>query len=139
MCQKQIDHVRFCPSGEARPRTIFDTTLKPNLEKGQKIQPIGNLTADAFTFVMAGTDTSSHTLVVALYNLLDSRPDVLQALKQELRTKIRDRKSSIEWASLEKLPYLVSMVQNHVAMELTYYLPARCNQGEPPIEPGRSR
>ncbi|KAI4085776.1 MAG: hypothetical protein L6R37_008471, partial [Teloschistes peruensis] len=55
---------------------------------------------------MAGTDTSSNTMVVALFNLLHKRPDALALLKEELRGAIHERGAIVGWAVLEKLPYL---------------------------------
>ncbi|KAL8689302.1 MAG: hypothetical protein Q9218_005003, partial [Villophora microphyllina] len=106
MCQSQIEDISLRPMGQDRPRTVFDTTLNPNLEKGHKILPVQNLAADAFTFVMAGTDTSSHTLVIAVFNLLHNNPTMLDHLKHELRGVIHDREQIVGWAVLEKLPYL---------------------------------
>lgn len=109
MCHSRINFIRSCPPGEERPRSVFDATLNPNLEKGHTIPPMKDLTADAFTFIMAGTDTSANTLVIALFNLLHKRSDTLALLKEELRGAIHERGAIVEWAVLEKLPYLVSL------------------------------
>ena len=90
-----------------RLTSVFDTTLNPNLEKEQYTPPIAHLAAGAFTFVVAGTDTSSRTLVVALFSLLAERPDILERLKSELRSAIPNLGMTVKWAVLEKLPYLV--------------------------------
>ena len=57
---------------------------------------------------MAGTDTSAITLVVGLFNLLHGSPHMLERLKEEVRGAIPHYKTMVDWATLEKLPYLVS-------------------------------
>lgn len=107
-CKDQIHLLKSAPPGKARPASVFDTTLAPNPEKGQITPSVHDLTADAFTFTMAGTDTSATTLVVGLFNLLHGSPHMLERLKEEVRGAIPDNKTMVHWANLEKLPYLVS-------------------------------
>ena len=107
MCHNQITYLDSCPPGKERPASVFDKTLDPNLEKGQYTPPISYLAADAFTFVVAGTDTSSRTLVVAVFNLLAGSPELLERLKNELRNAIPNLDMTVKWAVLEKLPCLV--------------------------------
>ena len=59
---------------------------------------------------MAGTDTTSHTLVTAIWHLLDGSPHMVQRLKDELKEAIPDKEKIPDWATLEKLPYLVRMI-----------------------------
>lgn len=54
----------------------------------------------------AGTDTTANTLVVATWHILDE-PRILQRLKNELRQAMPDIDDTLDWASLENLPYLV--------------------------------
>ena len=119
--------------GRDRPPTVFDTTLEPNLEKGQFTPPVKNLAADAFAFMAAGTDTSTNTVVTALFNLVHGSPHRLARLKSELVEGIPDINSIVGWESLEKLPYLV---RTHRALRLTKIRlnkpsTARSNQREP--------
>ncbi|KAI4253322.1 MAG: hypothetical protein LQ352_003762 [Teloschistes flavicans] len=118
MCHSRINFIRSCPPGEERPRSVFDATLNPNLEKGHTIPPMKDLTADAFTFIMAGTDTSANTLVIALFNLLHKRSDTLALLKEELRGAIHERGAIVEWAVLEKLPYLRATIKESLRLGL---------------------
>ena len=57
----------------------------------------------------AGTETSSQTLEVAVFNLLDGPPHMLERLKGEVRQVVPEKRMAVEWATLEKLPYLVWM------------------------------
>ena len=91
-------------------------------EKDYKIRPTTVLAADAVTLVLVGIDTLSYTLVVVLFNLLDSRPDVLGSLRDEIRPMIDERTKMAEWGALEKIPLMVGM------REISPIL-ARCHQG----------
>lgn len=59
----------------------------------------------------AGTETSSQTLEVAVFNLLDGPAHMLDRLKGELRQVMPEKRMTVELASLEKLPYLVWMLR----------------------------
>ncbi|KAL8664827.1 MAG: hypothetical protein Q9202_002689 [Teloschistes flavicans] len=67
---------------------------------------------------MAGTDTSANTLVIALFNLLHKRSDTLALLKEELRGAIHERGAIVEWAVLEKLPYLRATIKESLRLGL---------------------
>ena len=84
--------------------------LNPNLEKGQYTPRLRELTGDALLLLMAGTDSTAHTLVTATYAML-TRPEMLQALVTELKEAIPKRDSLAEWSALEKLPYLRAVVE----------------------------
>lgn len=84
--------------------------LNPNLEKGQYTPTLQELTGDALLLLMAGTDSTAHTLVTATYGML-TQPEMLRKLRTELKKAIPDRDSWVEWAALEKLPYLRAVVK----------------------------
>ncbi len=79
--------------------------LNPNLEKGHFAPSLDELTADAVFLLIAGTDTTAHNLIVATYYTL-TNPSILAKLKSELREAMPDRDSSLDWATLEQIPYL---------------------------------
>ena len=60
--------------------------------------------------VGAGTSTSAWTLSVATYYLL-ATPRILTTLKAELKAAIPDPNASVPIEVLEKLPYLIAIVQ----------------------------
>ena len=107
MCHNQISYLKSHPSLGSQPSSVFDAALNPNIEKGQFAPQIPHLAADAFTFILAGTDTTSHTLMTAIFELLDGEPHMLKALMQELREAMPTIQTSLDWTALEKLPYLV--------------------------------
>lgn len=86
--------------------SVFDTTFKPSPDKGQFTPSSEELAADAFTFVLAGTQTVSFTIQLGIFELLE-HPDMMTRLKQELGEAIPDVRTMLNWTSLEKLPYLV--------------------------------
>lgn len=90
--------------------TVFDTMLNPNLEKGQFTPTLDELTADAVFLLIAGTDTTAHNLIVATYSIL-TNPSILANLKAELREAMPNRDSLLDWAALEKLPYLRGIIK----------------------------
>ena len=86
---------------------MFDVNLNPNLEKGQFKPTTDEMAADACALLIAGTDTSSNTMVVITWALLNST-QMMQRLKTELREVMPGRGDAVDWLRLEKLPYLVS-------------------------------
>jgi cytochrome P450 len=68
------------------------------------------MTADAFTFHGAGTDTTAHTLTTATWHLINNK-ECLQKLRKEVNEAITDPENEQLVSSnvLENLPYLVSM------------------------------
>ena len=103
MCHDQVNVLR----SRDNIASVFDTALHPNVEKGQFTPPINQLAGDAFSFILAGTDTSSNALVTGVFELLNGPAHMIARLKSELLEAIPDVHAMIEWATLEKLPYLV--------------------------------
>ncbi|KAI4245245.1 MAG: hypothetical protein L6R40_002602 [Gallowayella cf. fulva] len=102
-----------------RTESVFETAFNPNLEKGQSLPPLEALGADAFVFLLAGTDTTSKTFVTGIFALLDAtEPHMLARLKQELHTAIPDRRKMAAWATLEQLPYLRAFVKESLRLSL---------------------
>lgn len=114
MCHDQVNVLR----SQDHIKSVFDTTLHPNVEKGQFTPPIRNITGDAFTFVLAGTDTSSNTLVTGVFELLDGSPHMMGRLKRELFEAIPDERAMVDWAALEKLPYLSAVIKESLRLAL---------------------
>ena len=109
-CRDRIVELQKNPTAPGSLPTVFDTMLNPNLEKGQYTPTLQELTGDALLLLMAGTDSTAHTLVTATYGML-THPDMLRKLKTELKEAIPDRDSFVEWAVLEKLPYLRAVIK----------------------------
>lgn len=95
--------------------TIFATLLNSDLEEVEKRPE--RLADEAITVTAAGTETTSWTLSVITYHLLD-KPKLLDRLLTELRANIDDPKSLPRWTTLEKLPYLGAVIQE--GLRLSY-------------------
>ena len=76
----------------------------------------------------AGTLTSSWALSVATYHLLAS-PRILAKLKAELKSTIPDPDATVALPVLEKLPYLLAVVQE--AIRLSYGVASRLQRISP--------
>ena len=107
VCREQIVYLQTHPASEDHIRTVFDISLRPNREKEQFTPTVEEMAADAFTLLNAGTDTTSHTMVVVTWALLN-QPHMMQRLKAELKVAMPGRNDTVDWAGLEGLPYLVS-------------------------------
>ncbi|KAF6227140.1 hypothetical protein HO133_008582 [Letharia lupina] len=90
--------------------TIFDTALKPDADKGQIKPTIDELAADTLLLLIAGTDSTAHALTFATYNVLQD-PNILRKLQAELRNAMPRKDMLLEWAELEKLPYLRGIIK----------------------------
>ena len=86
---------------------MFDISLHPNREKEQFTPTVDEMTADAFTLLNAGTNTTTHAMVIVTWALLNE-PPMMQRLKAELKVAMPDRNDTVDWIGLEGLPYLVS-------------------------------
>ena len=90
--------------------TVFDAWAVE--DEKRKFRPtLRQMTADAFTFHGAGTDTTAHTLTMGTWYLLND-PVTLGNLRKELCTAIADLNSEklISSSIIENLPYLVWLV-----------------------------
>ena len=87
---------------------IFHEILQSNLPESDKT--VSHLRDESLTLVGAGTITSAWILSVATYHLI-SNPRILFKLKSELKSAIPKADTSVPIAVLEKLPYLVAVVQ----------------------------
>ena len=103
-------HHRSTISSNDAP-TVFDLMLNPTRPKildSRVVTPsISDQTADAFLLLLAGTDTTAHTLVVAVFNILE-QPTVLARLKAELRQIMPQPGTLPRLADLERSQFLVS-------------------------------
>ena len=88
--------------------TVFDAWAIPN-EKRTWAPDQRRLTADAFTFHGAGTDTTAHALTCATWGLINNIESYTKT-RQELKEVIPEPESEklVSTNVLENMPYLVS-------------------------------
>ncbi|KAL9076278.1 MAG: hypothetical protein Q9161_000994 [Pseudevernia consocians] len=125
--REQITYLQKRSPSEGEIRTVFDINLNPNLEKGQFTPTVDEMAADAFALLTAGTDTSAYAMMTVIWHLLNN-PQMMQRLKAELRRVMPGREDTVDWAVLEKLPYLVNEKKRAVIKEglrLSYGAPGR--------------
>lgn len=96
--------------------TIFHEILnEPSLPPIEKT--VQRMTAEAESFVGAGTLTVAHMLSLTCFFVLKD-PDVHKRLMEELHEAMPDRESSIDQKKLESLPYLNAVVDE--GLRLSY-------------------
>ncbi|KAK4142258.1 putative cytochrome P450 [Dichotomopilus funicola] len=88
--------------------TIFHDILASNLPPQELT--LKRLTDEAVSLNGAGMETTKWTLTVATFHILD-RPEVQARLKAELAEAMPDPGQILPWVELEKLPYLMGVVQ----------------------------
>ena len=129
VCRKRIVDLQT-RSGSGHPPTMFDAALNPDTEKGHFTPSTTELTSDAFLMLLAGTDTTAAALTVAVFGVLRN-PHSMNKLTAELRGAMPTATTTADWASLEKLPYLVSQLQDTMSANgSNNRVKARCREGE---------
>lgn len=104
-------------------QTAFDVLLNSDLPDHEKSDE--RLQGEAGVFMIAGTDTTSWTLTVATFCILQS-PAILKKLTGELLTVVEDPRSLPSWLTLEQLPLLSGVVNE--ALRLSYGVPGRSSR-----------
>ncbi|KAF9699924.1 hypothetical protein EKO04_002335 [Ascochyta lentis] len=100
--------------------TVFGTILESDLVSLEK-EP-QRLADEAAAVVGAGTETTSWAMSVITYHLL-TKPELLNKLRHELQTVVKDPKQLPAWTELENLPYLGAVIQE--GLRLSYGVSAR--------------
>ncbi|KAK8029629.1 hypothetical protein PG993_010920 [Apiospora rasikravindrae] len=108
-------------AGIVRKRqTVFAELLESSLPAHEK--SMRRIADEAAAVLAAGTETTSWTLSVITYHLLD-KPEILAKLTEELRGAVADPKQLPVWTALEQLPYLGAVLQE--GLRLSYGVSAR--------------
>ncbi|KAK8062764.1 hypothetical protein PG997_014861 [Apiospora hydei] len=108
-------------AGIVRKRqTVFGELLESSLPAHEK--SMRRISDEAAAVLAAGTETTSWTLSVITYHLLD-KPVILAKLAEELRGAVSDPKQLPVWTALERLPYLGAVLQE--GLRLSYGVSAR--------------
>jgi benzoate 4-monooxygenase len=86
-------------------------------ESGEKLGK-EELTAEALTQLIAGSDTTSNTSCALLYHCL-SHPDVVRKLQQELDQALPDIDAVPTFASVKDLPYVDAVIKETMRIHST--------------------
>ncbi|KAI1380485.1 cytochrome P450 [Hypoxylon crocopeplum] len=109
-------------SGIIRDRpTIFSSLLQMDPRQREQL----HLGDEAATLLGAGTETTSWTLAVITYHLLN-QPELLARLSQELHQAVDDPQHLPSWNVLERVPYLQAVIKE--GLRLSYGTSARSSR-----------
>lgn len=105
------------------PPDINRTDLLARLQEGrdEKGEPLGfqELTAEALTQLIAGSDTTSNTSCALLYYVAKT-PGVIKRLQEELDAAIPDRNTKVpDYESVRNLPYLEAVINETMRIHST--------------------
>lgn len=104
-------------------QTAFDVLLDSDLPAHEKTDE--RLQGEAGVFMIAGTDTTSWTLTVATFYILQT-PCLLAQLTAELMTVVGDPRKLPSWSILERLPLLSAVVSE--SLRLSYGVAGRSSR-----------
>lgn len=104
-------------SGKKTARTtIFHQLLRPDAAEGYVVPTVDELKDEAYILLAAAADTTGNALTIAAYNIA-TNPEIYSRLTTELREAFPGPEPSMDFITLEKLPYLVSFCSRVRAME----------------------
>ncbi|EFX03043.1 benzoate 4-monooxygenase cytochrome p450 [Grosmannia clavigera kw1407] len=103
--------------------TVFGSVLQSDLPQAEKTTQ--RLVEEGFSLFVAGTETVSWTLTVIAYHLL-TKPAILSKITAEVREATGNSGKVPQWAALEKLPYLSSVI--YEGLRLSYGLASRTSR-----------
>ena len=86
--------------------------VDPRDSKGYGTPSVHDLTSEAFSLLLAGTESTATTLVQGTFQVLNDKV-ILEKLQEELSTAIPDKKMLPQLEQLQRLPYLVSIYVNY--------------------------
>ena len=106
--------------GEKLPErvTLFYELLRPGVVGGRPTPSVDDLVEEALTIIGAGSETTGDTLDLIAYYVL-SNGEIYNKLTAELEESFPDPTITLDFVTLEKLPYLVRPVQSTLYHRLT--------------------
>ncbi|KAI9778810.1 MAG: hypothetical protein M1839_007900 [Geoglossum umbratile] len=96
--------------------TIFHELLRQDAEEGHVVFSVDDLVDEAFSIVGAGSETTGNTLEIAIYYVL-SNDGIYGKLTAELKESFPDPCLTLDFVTLEKLPYLEYVLSNQRATD----------------------
>src|SRR5436190_18877916 len=97
--------------------TIFHQLLTPNVNEGDVTPTVDDLKYEAYNMVAAASETVGGALETATYRVVPNQ-NIYKQLTAELKTAFPDPSIKLDFLTLEKLPYLVSV--NPLGMNLMF-------------------
>ena len=102
---------------EKRP-TIFSELLNYNAD-GFVVPTSHGLTDDAYSILAAAADTTGNTMTIAAFNVMSNR-QIYESLRNELFEAFPDPNTTLDFATLERLPYLVKNFDPSISSAMLY-------------------
>jgi cytochrome P450 len=84
--------------------SIFPALLAP--ENGIPPPSVDDIKDEAYSVLAAAADTTGNAMTVAAYHVTNN-PEIYKKLYAELEAAFPDANATLDFATLEKLPYLV--------------------------------
>lgn len=88
--------------------TIFHQLLDPDATEGHVVPSVDNMRDESFVILSAATDTTGNAMTVAMYEVATNSA-IYAKLAAELNAAFPDPSVVLDFVTLEKLPYLVSI------------------------------
>ncbi|OAP62024.1 hypothetical protein AYL99_04227 [Fonsecaea erecta] len=118
-CRQKVEKIMSRQGSQSKYPTVFDAWADPSFKKDSFNPTLEQLTADAFVFHGAGTDTTAHTLTLGSWHIMNNK-EIVSKLRKELERVIPDPDSTqmVSTTVLEELPYLHAVVKESLRMAL---------------------
>jgi cytochrome P450 len=109
------DRLEKQPAMDRQPANFLETLLLARDENGAGLAD-GEIQGNILTMLLAGEDTTAHTLSWLLY-LIAEHPEVQQRMQQEADSMLADEPLPSDFATLEKLPYIEAVIQETLRLK----------------------
>ncbi|KAG0652243.1 Cytochrome P450 monooxygenase [Hyphodiscus hymeniophilus] len=131
-CRKQCAAVKeVLDSGKTsdeRP-SIFQALLSPNEKDPDYVVPsVDDLKDEAYSMLAAAADTTGNAMTVSAYKVV-SDPEIYAKVKQELEVAFPDANATLDFITLESLPYLSAVIKE--GLRLSFGVPGRLPRDVP--------
>jgi Cytochrome P450 len=98
--------------------TIFHQLLDPGVAEDHVVPTVEELKDEAYALIGAAADTTGNALTVGAFRIVSDKT-VYRKLVAELTEAFPDERERLDFKTLEKLPYLVSLFPLVLAGMLT--------------------
>lgn len=106
--KKEVEGIVNKKETTEEKESIFKA-LRDNKELPKEEKSVQRLTDEGEILIGAGSETTAKTLAITTFYILHT-PNVLQTLREELKTVMPRSTDMPAWTDLEKLPYLVGQI-----------------------------
>ncbi|KAH7395782.1 cytochrome P450 monooxygenase-like protein [Cadophora sp. MPI-SDFR-AT-0126] len=121
-CRVQVRAVKAnMESGKKLDKpSIFPALLAP--PEGIPAPSVEEIKDEALSILAAAADTTGNAMTVAAYNVVNN-PEIYKQLREELVAAFPNAEDELDYATLEKLPYLTGVVKE--GLRLSFGVPGR--------------